>query len=54
MANEMEKGSYNVGLLCSLFGQFINLIISNDVCVASDFAYCDIVLRSLAYILFGL
>ena len=34
-----------LGLLCSLFGQFISLVISNDLCVGSDFADGDIVVR---------
>ena len=43
MADEVERGFYNAGLFCSLFGQFISLVISNDVCVGSDFADGDIV-----------
>ena len=43
MANEVERGFYNAGLLCSLFGQFINLVILNDVCMGFDFADDDIV-----------
>ena len=45
MADEVERGLYNTGLFCSLFDQFINLIISNDVCVGSDFADGDIVVK---------
>ena len=56
MANEVERRFYNVvGLFYSLFGQFINLVIFNNVCVGSDFANDDIVVGlSLAYLLFGL
>ena len=43
MVNEVEKGFYNAGLFYSLFGQFISLAVSNDVCVGSDLAYGDIV-----------
>ena len=39
------KGSYNVGLLCSLFGQFVSLIIFDDVCVGTDIVGGDIVVR---------
>ena len=42
MANEVERGFYNAGLFCSLFGQFINLVVSNDVCVGFDFVDCDV------------
>ena len=45
VADEVERGFYNVGLLCSLFGQFINLVISNDVCVGFDFADGNIVVE---------
>ena len=55
MANEVERGFYNAGLFCSLFGQIISLITSNDVCVGSKFADGGIVVGSfLAYLLFGL
>ena len=37
MTDEVERSFYNVRLLCSLFGQFISLVISSDVCVASNF-----------------
>jgi hypothetical protein len=43
MANEVERGFYNVRLLWSLFGQFINLVVSNDVYVGSNFVDGDIV-----------
>lgn len=43
MANEVERGFYNAGLFCSLFGQFISLVILNNVCMGSDFADSDIV-----------
>ena len=43
MANEVERGFYNVRLFYSLFGQFISLVISNDVCMGFDFADGDIV-----------
>ena len=43
MADVVERGFYNAGLFYSLFGQFISLVISNDVCVGSDFADGDIV-----------
>lgn len=46
----MERGFYNVGLLCSLFGQFFNLIMSIDVCVGSDFADVDIVVGGFQHI----
>ena len=38
MADKVERGFYNARLLCSLFGQFISLVISNDDCVGSNFA----------------
>ena len=43
MANEAEKGFYNVGLFNYSFSQFFNLVISNEACVGSDFADGDIV-----------
>ena len=43
MTNEVERAFYNARLLCSLFGKFISLVISNDVCVGSNFADGDIV-----------
>ena len=42
-ADEVERGFYNASLFCSLFGQLINLVISNDVCVGFDFVDGDIV-----------
>jgi len=36
MVDKVERGFYNAGLFSSLFGQFINLIISNNVCVSFD------------------
>ena len=44
MANEVERGFYNAGLFYSLFGQFINLVIFNGVCVGSDCTDGDIVM----------
>ena len=44
MAVEVERGFYNAGSFYSLFGQFINGIISNDVCVGSNFADDDIMM----------
>ena len=46
MSDKVERGLYNAGLFCSLFGQFISLIISNDVCVGFDFAEGDIMVGS--------
>ena len=49
MANTMSdgrcggKGFYNAWLCLLLVGQFINLVISKDVCVGFDFAYGDTV-----------
>ena len=43
MADEVEKGYYNMGRFYSLFRQFISLVISNDDCMGSDFADDDIV-----------
>ena len=43
MANEVERGFYNAALFSSLLGQFIILIVSNDVCVSFDFADGDVV-----------
>ena len=45
MGDEVEWGFSNAGLLCSLFGQFISIIVSNDVCVGSNFAVGDIVVE---------
>ena len=42
-AEEIQRGFNNVELLCSLFGQFINLVVSYDVCVDFDFADGDII-----------
>ena len=45
MANEVESGFYNAGCFAPwLFRHFINLVISNDVCVHFDFADGDIVM----------
>jgi hypothetical protein len=46
MVNEVERGIYNAGFLCSLCGQFTNLVICNDACVGSDFVDDNIVVRS--------
>jgi hypothetical protein len=46
MVNEVERGIYNVGFFCFLYGQFINLVICNDACVGSDFVDDNIVVRS--------
>lgn len=43
MADEVERGFYDVKLFHSLFIQFINLVIFNNVCVGFDFADGDIV-----------
>ena len=43
MVDEVERGFYNAGFLCFLFGQFNNLVISNDVCVGFEFVDDDIV-----------
>ena len=43
MADAVERGFYNAGLFCSMFSQFISHVISNNVCVGSDFADRDIV-----------
>ena len=45
MADEVGRGFYNARLFCSLFGQFISLVISNVVCVGLGFADGDIVVR---------
>ena len=45
MVDEVERGFHNVGLFCSLFGQFINLIVFNNVCVGFDFVDSDIMVR---------
>ena len=44
MADEVERVDQNAGLFCSLFGQFMSLVISSDVCVSSNFADGDIVI----------
>jgi hypothetical protein len=44
MDNEVEKGFHNAGLLCSLFGHFINLVISNNVCVGFDLTLWMVIL----------
>ena len=46
MVNEVERSICNAGGLESLFGQFINLVICNNVCVGSDFVDDNIVVRS--------
>ena len=46
IVDEVERGFYNAVLYCSLFGQFTSLIIANNVCVGSDFADGEIVVRS--------
>ena len=43
MADEVERGFYNATLLWSLFGQFNNLVVCNDVCVGYNFVDSDIV-----------
>jgi hypothetical protein len=45
MANEVGRGFNNAGCVayCSLFGQFVNLVIFNDVCAGSNFANVVIV-----------
>jgi hypothetical protein len=43
MVDEVERGCYNEWLFCSLFGQCISLIISDDVCVGFDFGDVRIV-----------
>lgn len=45
MANEVKRIFYNVELFLYLFGQFINLIVSNNICVGSNFADGDIVVE---------
>ena len=37
------KGFCNAGLLCSFLGQFINVVISNGVCVGYGFTDANIV-----------
>lgn len=46
MPNEVERGFHNAGLFSSLFGQFFSLIISNGVCMGSNFEDGDIVVAS--------
>ena len=38
MTDEVEGGVQVVGLFHSLFGEFIGLIVINNVCVTSNFA----------------
>jgi hypothetical protein len=38
MADEVKRSFCNAWYFCSLFGQFISLVVSNDVCVSSDVA----------------
>ena len=45
MADEVEGGFQVAGLFHSLFGQFIGLIVSSNVCVKSNFADGVIVMR---------
>lgn len=45
MVDKVERGLQDARLLCSLFGQFINLVISSNVCVSSNFADGDTVMR---------
>ena len=47
MVDEVERGYYNEWLLCSLFGQFLSLVISNNVCVGTDLTNGDIVVGGL-------
>jgi hypothetical protein len=46
MSDEVERDFNNVGLLCSLSTHFINLVISDNVCVGSNFLDGDIVVES--------
>ena len=45
MADKVKGGVQDAGLFHSLFGQFINLVVSNDVCVSYSFVDGDIVVR---------
>jgi hypothetical protein len=53
MADETEGGFQVAGLFHSLFGQFINLIISNNVCVSSNFVDGVIVMRFCQHIYYS-
>ena len=46
MADEVERGVQDAGLFHPLFDQFINLVISNDVCVSFNFVDGDIMMRA--------
>ena len=48
-----EKGFLQCGLFHSSFDQFIILFISNDVCVGSDFADGDIVVRCIQHVYYS-
>ena len=43
MSNKVEGGVNEAWLFNSLFGQFVCLFITKDVCVGSDFANSDVV-----------
>ena len=45
MVDKVEGGVQDAGLLCSLLAQFISLVVFNDICVSSNFADGDIVMR---------
>ena len=45
MVNEVERDFHNAWLFSSLFGQFISLVVSDDVYVGFDFADGDIAVR---------
>ena len=50
MVDEMERGFCNAGLFSSLFGQFINLTVTNNVCVGSNFVDGNIVVGGFSCI----
>ena len=50
MVVKVAKNFYNVRSFCSLFGQFINLVVSNDVCAGYDFGDGDIVVGGFSVI----
>ena len=54
MVDEVERGTYNAGLFYTLFSQFFNIVVSNDVCVGFDFVDGDIGWEFLVYLLFHL
>ena len=55
IADEVEGDVQNAGLFHFLFGQFVNLVISNNVCVISNFVDGDFVMGVFnVLLLFGL